>query len=172
MNNIIKYRPYKVADLTSILEIYNYHINNGLANFEENSMTYKELSTLTDEILSLKLPFIVCEYNSQILGFAYLYKFRNKSGYKFSFENSIYIDKSHTNKGVGTNLLKQLLESAKNNNNIKTIVAVIGNDNSEASIKIHKKNGFDMIGVLKKIGFKNNIWLDAIFMQKILNEKN
>ena len=42
----------------------------------------------------------------------------------------------------------------------------------KASIKIHEKNGFKLIGTLKKVGFKKNQWLDSIYMQKIINEKN
>ena len=56
--------------------------------------------------------------------------------------------------------------------NIKNIIAVIGSHDSEASIKIHKKNGFEMIGTIKKVGYKQGKWLDTIYMQRILNEKN
>ena len=54
----------------------------------------------------------------------------------------------------------------------KNIIAVIGSHDSEASIKIHKKNGFEMIGTIKKVGYKQGKWLDTIYMQRILNEKN
>ena len=39
----------------------------------------------------------------------------------------------------------------------------------DQSVKIHKKNGFDYVGTLKRVGFKNNHWLDSILMQKIIN---
>ena len=118
------------------------------------------------------LPFLVAEINNQIVGFTYLNKFRKKSGYKFSFENSIYLDNNFSGQGIGNKLLKRLLEASEKNSNIKTIIAVISNHNSEASIKIHERNGFNMIGTLKRVGFKKNKWLDAIYMQKIINEKD
>ena len=51
----------------------------------------------------------------------------------------------------------------------KAFVSPLGGKNAEASIRIHQKNGFNMIGTLKKVGFKKNQWLDSIYMQKILN---
>jgi len=154
------------------LEIYNFHIQNGLSNFEEKPLLFDEFRNMCENILKSNLPFIICKKDKYIIGFTYLNKFRNKSGYRFSFENSIYIDEKFTGIGVGAKLLKELLEKSKKNKNIKNIVAVIGGDNPIASIKIHKKNGFKMVGSLKKIGFKKKKWLDTIYMQKILNEKN
>ena len=63
---------------------------------------------------------------------------------------------------------------ASKHDHIRSIVAVIGGGSNEsiASIKIHKKNGFNMIGTLKKIGYKKDKWLDVVYMQKILDEKN
>ena len=172
MNNTLIYRNFESADKEKVLKIYNFHIINGLANFEENPIDFNEFEIIYNKILSLRLPFIVCEKNKNIIGFAYLNTFRNKSGYRFSFENTIYIDEKHTGLGIGSELLKRLIFNASEKDHIKTIVAVIGGNNPEPSIKIHKKNGFSMIGTLKKIGFKKNTWLDVIYMQKVLNEKN
>ena len=50
--------------------------------------------------------------------------------------------------------------------NIKSIVAVISSIDSKGSLRIHKKLGFKKVGVLKKIGYKNERWIDSIFLQK------
>ena len=172
LNNLVKYRNFKISDIEEILEIYNYYILNELNNFEEKPFKYNDFHKLTQLIIKLKLPFIVCEKNKKIVGFAFLNKFRNKSGYKYSFENSIYLDKNFIKKGIGNILLKKLLESAVKKPNICSIVAVIGGIDSKSSVKIHKKNGFKMIGTLKNIGYKKNQWLNTIYMQLVLNEKN
>jgi len=168
----MKFRKFKFEDIEDILKIYNFHILNGLANFEENPLTYDNFLILSESIINANLPFIVCENNTNILGFAYLNKFRNKSGYKFSYENSIYVHEKHLSKGIGSKLLKQLILSSLEKSYIKSIVAVIGGNDANASIKIHEKNGFRMVGKLKNIGFKKNQWLDAIYMQIEINEKN
>ena len=172
MNIQLTFRALKTSDITSVLEIYNFHINFGFANFDEKPFLYNDFFDLCQNIINAKLPFIVCSIDKKIVGFAYLNNFRNKSGYRYSFENSIYVDNEFTKKGIGSNLLEELIKVSSENSKIKNIIAVIGGKDSEASIRIHKKNGFVIIGTLKKIGFKKKEWLDAIYMQKILNEKN
>ena len=172
MNNLIKIEKAIKEDILQILDIYNYYINFGLANFEEEEMSYDEFFELYSSIIKLDLPFLVAKKDNEIIGFVYLNKFRAKSGYKHTFENSIYIDNKYQGMGIGNDLLAELLEASKKNPIIKNIIAVIGSFDSEASIRIHKKNGFQTIGILKKVGFKKDKWIDAIYMQKVLNEKN
>ena len=166
------FRKFKSQDTKQVLEIYNYYIVNSLANFEEKRFTYLNFLKLSKKILNLNLPFIISKLDKKIVGFAYLDKFRNKSGYKFSCENSIYVHKDYVSKGIGSALLKELLKVSYNKKEIKTIIAVIGVNKSKASIQIHKKNGFKKVGILKNVGFKNNQWIDTIYMQKNINEKN
>ena len=172
MNNSLKFRALETKDVHRILEIYNFHIKNGLSNFDEEPIEYKNFFNLTKKILKSNLPFIVCEEKKTILGFAYLNKFRNKSGYRYTFEDSIYVHNSFIGNGIGYLLLKHLIKVSSKNSKIRNIIAVISGKNTEASIRIHQKNGFYMVGTLKKVGFKKNQWLDSIYMQKILNEKN
>ena len=166
------FRTIKTKDSKRVLEIYNYYINNDLSNFEEKPLSYNNFINLKKKILNLNLPFIVCEKNKYLVGFAFLNNFRNKSGYKYSFENSIYVDHKYLGQNIGYNLLKKLVNNASKKSNIKTIIAVIEEKNSKASIIIHEKNGFKRIGTLKKVGFKKKQWLNIILMQKIFNEKN
>ena len=172
MNHKLIFRSYKSKDANNVLNIYNFYIENGLSNFEEKKLTLKQFVNFSNEIIQLNLPFVVCEKNSLVVGFAFLNKFRNKSGYKYSFENSIYIDKDYTGIGIGSKLLKNLINTAKKNPKIKNIIAVIGNESSQRSIKLPKKNGFNIVGTLKKVGYKKKQWLDAIYMQKIIDEKD
>ena len=151
MNNLIKIEKAIKEDILQILDIYNYYINFGLANFEEEEMSYDEFFELYSSIIKLDLPFLVAKKDNEIIGFVYLNKFRAKSGYKHTFENSIYIDNKYQGMGIGNDLLRELLEASKKNPNIKNIIAVIGSFDSESSIRIHKKNGFQTIGILKKV---------------------
>ena len=161
-------RYIKNRDISSVLKIYNFHIENSLGNFEEKKPTIKQFLKLLNKIISNNLPFIVFEVNNKIIGFAFLNEYRSKSGYRFTYENSIYVDPIYMNKGIGTKLLKNLIEFSKKNKKIKNIIAVIGDSKNYNSIKIHEKNGFKKIGVLKKVGFKKNKWLDSVYMQKTL----
>jgi L-amino acid N-acyltransferase YncA len=171
LNKQLTFRALKTSDIETVLEIYNFHIQNGFANFEEKPFLYNDFFDLCQNIINIKLPFIVCIFNKKVIGFAFLNNFRNKSGYRYSFENSIYLNSDYAGKGIGSKLLEELISISSKNSKIKNIIAVIGGKNPESSIQIHKKNGFVIIGTLKNIGFKKKEWLDAIYMQKILNEK-
>ena len=155
-------------DLKEALLIYNHFIENSYANFEEKKISLKKFRSQYNIIILKKLPFLVAEYTNKIVGLAYLQNYRVKSGYKYTFENSIYIHPNYTNKGIGNKLLKKLISTEKKNKNIKNIIAVIGNIDNKKSVTIHKKNGFKKIGTLKKIGFKKNKWIDSVYMQKVL----
>ena len=160
--------------ITQILEehlkeahhIYNYYIINSYANFEENSMKFIDFYQNFKNITDSNLPYIVALDDKRVIGIAYLNKFRDKSGYRFAFENTIYVSNDYIKKGIGSKLLEKLIDISKKNTNIKKIVAVIGSKDNKGSLKIHQKYGFKKSGVLKKIGFKNNTWIDAILMQK------
>ena len=149
-------------------KIYNYYIINSYSNFEEKKLTFNEFHKNYKNIVKNRLPYLIALSEKKVVGLAYLSRFREKSGYRFAFENTIYIHEKHTRQGIGYKLLKELLNISKNHKNIKSIVAVIGSIDSKASIKLHEKLGFNKLGVLKKIGFKNNKWIDSIFLQKNL----
>jgi len=166
------FRNCKESDLKKILEIYNFHIENTLGNFEEKITSYKEFKKKYLNIIDLKLPSIVCEKNSCLIGFAYLTPFRDRSGYRYTFENSIYIDTNYIAMGIGKKLLKNLISLCKKNKKIRNIIAVIGDKKNKNSLEIHKKNGFKICGTLKEVGYKKNKWLDSVYMQNILYEKN
>ena len=146
--------------------IYNYYISKSFSNFEEKKVTFSHFKNNYKKIIAKNLPYLGALDNEKVVGVAYLNNYREKSGYKFAFENTIYIDNEYIKKGIGNKLLNKLIITSKKNKNIKIIVAVISGIDSKGSIKIHKKNGFKKIGVLKKIGFKKGRWVDSILMQK------
>ena len=162
----ILFEKISQKDFSSALRIYNYFITNSTSNFEEKRMTLKKFKILFKKIKLSKLPFIFAKKNNRILGMAFVNKFREKSGYRFTYEHSIYVDPSFTNFGYGSIILKELLKQCKQNKKIKNLIAVIGSSDNVASIKIHKKFGFKYIGTLKKVGFKKNKWIDSVYMQK------
>ncbi len=155
-------------DFSRALQIYNHFIINSVSNFEEKKMLMKDFKFLYNKNRKNRLPFLLAKKNSEVLGLAFVSKFREKSGYRFTYEHSIYVDPSYINSGYGSVILKKLLKQCKQNKNIKNLIAVIGSSDNIASIKIHKKCGFKYIGTLKKVGFKKNRWVDSVYMQKKL----
>jgi len=164
----VKKNYFTENEISKALIIYNYFIENSFSNFEEKKLSKSTFNLLIKKIKKNKLPFILAIEDNEVIGLAFVNKFREKSGYRFSYEHSIYVDPAFINKGYGSKVLKELIKICKKITKIKNLIAVIGGKNNFASIKIHKKNGFDYIGTIKKAGFKKNSWVDSIYMQKRL----
>ena len=165
---IVKTINFTESEIVKALKIYNYFIENSFYNFEEKKLSKKIFKLLLTKIKNNKLPFILGIKNNEVIGLAFVNKFREKSGYRFSYEHSIYVDPNFINNGYGNKILKELLKICKKNAKIRNLIAVIGGKNNFASMKIHKKNGFHYIGTIKKAGFKKNKWVDSVYMQKRL----
>jgi len=164
----VKTNNFTKNEISKSLKIYNYFIEHSLSNFEEKKLSKSTFNLLLRKIKKNKLPFILAIEDNEVIGLAFVNKFREKSGYRFSYEHSIYVDPAFINNGYGNKILKELIKICKKITKIKNLIAVIGGKNNFASIKIHKKNGFDYIGTIKKAGFKKNKWVDSIYMQKRL----
>ena len=165
--NILKEKFTKKV-LKQGLKIYNYYIKNSFSNFEEKVLSFETYYKLYRTIKSNNLPYLLLKIDEEIIGIAFVNKFREKSGYRYTFEHSIYINNKHVNNGYGSFILKELIKECKKNKKIKNLIAVIGSSKNISSIKLHKKNGFKYIGTLNKIGFKKNKWIDSVYMQKVL----
>ncbi len=165
---IILNKKITERDIITGLSIYNYYILNSLSNFEEKKLSINSFKSLYKKIKSDKLPFIIGKEKDKIVGIAFVNKFREKSGYRFTYEHSIYVHPEFLNHGYGYKLLSNLIKLCKKNKKIKNLVAVIGGSKNIQSIKIHSKNGFKYIGTLKKIGYKKNKWIDSVYMLKKL----
>ena len=164
----LKIKSMSEKNLKEAHKIYNYYIINSFSNFEEKKLTFKDFYKNYKNIKNNKFPYLVALDYEKVVGLAYLNKFREKSGYRYAFENTIYVHNKYIRQEIGFKLLEELVNISKKNKKIKTIVAIIGSIGGAGSIKLHKKLGFKKMGVLKKIGFKKNKWIDSIFLQKDL----
>ena len=161
-------RPAVPEDLPHIREIYNHYVMNSTVTFDETPMTIAGLRKKFAAVQKLGFPYIVAVSPSgQILGYAYVYPWKDKAAYRFTVENSIYLGPGATGKGLGKVLLGELITRSKAAG-IKEIIAVIADKGAEASIKIHKDYGFKDIGHMGKVGFKFGRWLGTYMLQKSL----
>ena len=94
-------------------KIYNYYIVNSYSNFEEKKLTFNLFHNNYKNIIKNKLPYLVALSDKKVVGLAYLNRFRDKSGYRFAFENTIYVHDAHTRQGIGYKLLRKLLYVSK-----------------------------------------------------------
>ena len=157
------------ADVARCAEIYAHHVLHGTASFEIDPPDQAEMTKRRAAVLELGLPHLVAERDGRIMGYAYAGNWRPRPAYKFSVEDSIYIDKDAVGQGVGRALLPVLIARCTALGK-KQMVAVIGDSASTPSIRLHASCGFRMVGTLQNIGFKFGRWLDSVLMQRALGE--
>ena len=161
-------RDATAADLAYVREIYNYYVANSTVTFDEDAMSLAEWRDKFAYLERLGMPFIVAESPAgQILGYALVSPWKQKSAYRFTVETSIYLGAAATGKGLGRVLLAELITRSKAAG-LKEIIAVIADQGADASIKLHLDFGFEEIGRMGKVGFKFERWLGTVLMQKSL----
>src|SRR6266699_2383751 len=106
-------RPSRDDDVAAIAAIYGYHVLHGVASFEEVPPAVEEIARRRGEIVARGLPYLVAERangtdRGRVVGFCYAAIFRPRSGYRFTLEDSIYVDAAETGRGVGRALLEPL----------------------------------------------------------------
>ena len=161
-------RDAVAADLPTIRAIYNHYVLNTVVTFDEQPMTLRALRHKFTNAKRLGMPYLVAASpTGQILGYAYVYPWKEKAAYRYTVENSIYLGPASTGKGLGKALLAALIERSKEAG-LKEIIAVIADKGAEGSIALHKSFGFTEGGHMGKVGFKFDRWIGTVLMQKSL----
>ena len=160
-------RPARIEDIEGILEIVNDAILNTTAIYDYDVRTLNEQLTWFEEKQAHGFPILVAvDEKANVLGFGTYGDFRVKIGYKFTVEHSVYVKDGLSGKGIGKQILSELIDTAKTQK-LHTMIGLIDAENV-GSIAFHEKFGFEKSGVLREAGYKFEKWLDVQLMQLIL----
>ncbi|WJR78602.1 GNAT family N-acetyltransferase [Bradyrhizobium sp. NP1] len=162
-------RPATEADLPAITAIYDHAVRKGTATFE---LVPPDLAEMTRRFRALAdggYPYLVALLEGSIAGYAYAGAYRPRPAYRFTVENSIYLDPAVHRRGVGQQLLKRLIAECEALG-FRQMIAVIGDSANAGSIGVHARCGFQMIGTHPSVGLKFGRWLDTVMMQLALGE--
>ncbi|MGH6974409.1 MAG: GNAT family N-acetyltransferase, partial [Stellaceae bacterium] len=149
------------GDAEAIAAIYAHHVRFGLGTFEETPPSVDEIRQRREGILALGLPFLVTTAGERIVGYAYAGLYRTRSAYRYTLEDSIYVAAEAARRGVGRALLARLIERC-NGLGYRQMIAVIGDSDNRASIRLHAALGFEHVGIQPAVGFKHGRWVDSI----------
>ncbi|HVB18209.1 MAG TPA: GNAT family N-acetyltransferase, partial [Stellaceae bacterium] len=130
-------RSSRDEDVAAIAAIYGYHVLNGVASFEEAPPPVEEIARRRAEIAAQGLPYLVAEREGRVIGYCYAGPFRPRVGYRFTLEDSIYIDAGEVGRGVGRRLLDDVVRRSTELG-YRQMVAVIGGSETVASIRLHR----------------------------------
>ncbi|HEY8509081.1 MAG TPA: GNAT family N-acetyltransferase [Steroidobacteraceae bacterium] len=163
----LKVRDCAPADIAAVQEIYAHHVLHGFGTFEEEPPTVEEMLRRFNAIRASNFPYLVAQIDGRVVGYAYAGPFRTRAAYRFTCEDSVYIAPDAQRRGVGLALMTELIARCEQRGMLQ-MLAVIGDSDNAGSIGLHRKLGFDHVGLLSNVGFKFGRWVDVVLMQKAL----
>ncbi len=160
-------RPAAAADLSAITEIYGHAVRYGTATFELIPPDLAEMTRRFGVLMGGGFPYLVAVLEGQVVGYAYAGAYRPRPAYRFTVENSVYLQPAIHRRGIGMQLLQRLIAESEARG-YRQMIAVIGDSANAGSIGVHTRTGFRLIGTHPDVGFKFGRWLDTVMMQRSL----
>ena len=165
-------REVRITDAKRLVEIYAPYILETAVSFEYHVPTVEEFENRIREYTK-KYPYLVCEKDGQVLGYAYASAYSTREAYDWTAMTSIYIDKDCRRQGVGAMLYRELEKRLKVKGivNLLAGIAYIEEEDeylTNDSLKFHTKEGYVKVAHMKAVGKKFDRWYDLIWMQKVL----
>lgn len=155
------------SDSEAILEIYQPYVLDAAVCAETE---VPEIGAFTARIAAIagRYPFLVYEADGEIVGYTYASRHRERAGYLYDAEVSIYLRPAYHGTGIAYKLYGCLLD----------ILAKLGYRNvyagyagsNEKSMNFHRKIGFSIVGTYHKAVHKFGQWFDVIWLEKAINE--
>jgi L-amino acid N-acyltransferase YncA len=161
----VRIRPAAEADLNTVNDIYNREVEQGVATWELDPWSAKQRLDWF-RARDAEEPVIVAEADRRVVGFAYLTKYRGRRGYRFTRENTVFVDPDYQRRGVGRALLTRLIEIGRELG-LHVILAFIDADNV-GSIELHLALGYALVGTERETGHKFDAWRSSVELELML----
>jgi len=161
---VIAIRDCEKRDMVAVQRIYEEQVLTGSASFEEIPPSVDELLERRGHIVSLGFPYLVACMADTVVGYAYAGRYRARSAYRHTAENSVYVHPDHQGNGVGKRLLLETIKRCEAMG-LREMVGIIGDSQNHGSIALHASCGFEKVGTLRRVGYKHNRWVDTVIMQ-------
>ncbi|EFA85466.1 hypothetical protein PPL_01423 [Heterostelium album PN500] len=169
-------REAVVDDVKAICEIYGHYVRESVATFEEVVPTLDDMLSRFNSLKADGMPYFVAEQaavdnsvSPVIVGYCYAGLYRTRSAYRYTLEDSIYLDPNYRARGVGSMLLRRLIDESTKRG-FRQMIAVIGGSDNLGSIKLHERLGFKHKHILYSVGLKFEKWVDVVTLQLELGE--
>jgi L-amino acid N-acyltransferase len=154
------------ADLEGLVAIYNDVIANSTAVFSSAPVSVDERRCWWRARVAQGYPVLIARDERGVAAFGSFGDFRAWGGYRFTVEHTLHVRADARGRGIGTQLLRALIERATALGK-HVMVAGVDADNA-GSIRLHERLGFTRAGRLSEVGYKFDRWLDLVFLQRVL----
>ncbi len=157
-------RETRHADLPQILAIYNDVVMTTTAIYDQTVSTLAERQAWFEDRQRHGFPVLVAESGNEVVGFSSFGEWRHRWGYRFTVEHSVHVRADRRGQGYGHALIQALFPRAAAMG-VHVMVAHIDAEAS-ASLRLHEKLGFELVGTFREVGHKFDRWLDLVAMQR------
>lgn len=157
-------RKAEDRDIGAMLAIYNDEVENGVATFDIHPRTEEAERIWFEQHNVENHPLYVAEITGEVAGYVSLSPYRPKEAYRTTVELSVYIARKFRRQGVAQQLMQFILDKAREDPSIHTVVSVITSENT-ASIRLHEKFRFIYCGTVREVGVKFGRYLDIVQYQ-------
>jgi len=164
----VEIRRARVEDAEAIRAIYNAEVTGSTVTFDLVPRTADEQVDWLVKRSGAYAVLVAEDDDGTILGFASLSPFRDRPAYSTTVEDSVYVDRQRRSAGVGRALLEALVETATAHGFHAMIGRIVGGH--DASIALHERAGFEIVGTEREVGRKMGKWLDVVVMERLLGE--
>jgi phosphinothricin acetyltransferase len=152
------------ADLQAILAIYNDVVANTTAIYDERPSTLDERQAWFDGRRRHGLPVLAAELDGEVVGFSSFGEWRSRWGYRYTVEHSVHVRADCRGRGFGRALIEALFPRAAD---LKMHMMIAHIDSAAAaSLRLHEKLGFTMIGTFREVARLHDRWLSVVAMQR------
>lgn len=155
------------SDLPAITALYALEVRDGVATYEYEAPDEAEMARRWQAVVAQGYPYLVAEIDGSFAGYAYASSYRTRDGYRWTVEDTVYVQPEFQGRGIGRTLLQQLIADCEALG-FRQMVAVIGDSSNAASIALHEHLGFHTVGAFKGLGRKHGRWLDTVQMLRPL----
>ena len=156
-------REAMIEDADAMAAIYAHHVLHGSASYDVIPPPAEHFCAKITAVAAAGWPFLVAERGGAVAGYAYATQFRDRAGYLYTAEDSIYVHPERVGQGIGGALLDALIARCVAGG-FRQLIAVIGGA-EPASVALHSRRGFREAGRLHAVGWKHGRWLDSLYMQ-------
>ncbi|HBF31143.1 N-acetyltransferase family protein [Rhizobium sp.] len=156
------------GDLEAIRDIYNHAVEHTTAIWNDALIDVANRRAWLEQRRARGFPVLVAVRDGRVAGYASYGEWRAFDGYRHTVEHSVYVHKDQRGAGIGKLLMQALIAHAQSNN-LHVMIAAIEAGNV-ASIGLHEKLGFRLVGIHSQVGQKFGRWLDLAMMELRLDE--
>jgi phosphinothricin acetyltransferase len=157
------------SDAGAIRRIYNHEVTESTVVFDLVPRTLDAQVEWIDEHSGAHPALVAVDDSGEVLGFGSLSRYRSRPAYATTVEDSVYVRADVRGRGVGSALLSELVATATANGFHTVIARIVGAN--DASIALHRRCGFELVGVEREVGRKFGRWLDVVVMQRMLGSR-